>query len=143
MLLVSMLLVSQEPEAATLLLLSRTVRAKLPTQMLLPPRRREDKVRLLLLLKGPMLPPSSRAQRVKRLRQPTLLRSKADRLKLPTQVPPLLLRREPKARLQHREPMLLLLKVLRPRRSRAREPPQLRIKVIAMLENLEITCSHL
>lgn len=130
-----MSLVSQEPEAATLLLLSRTDRAKLPTQMLLPPRRREAKARLLLL-KGPMLRPSSRAQKVKRLRQPTLLRSKADRLKLPTQVPPLLLRREPKARLQHREPMLLLLlKVLRPRRSRAREPLQLPIKVIVMLEN--------
>lgn len=119
-----------------LLLLSRTVRAKLPMQMLLPPRRREDKVRLLLL-KGPMQRPSSRAQRAKRLRQPTLLRSKAHRAKLPTQVPPLLLRREPKARLQHREPMLLLLKVLRPRRSRAREPLQLPlpIKVITMLEN--------
>lgn len=90
-----------------------------------PPGRRQGKARQP---RGEP-PPQSRADRPRQRRQRARqLLSKAGRPRQRKQVL-LLLRRELKAKLLLREPMLLPSKALRPRRSRAREPQlQLRRK---------------
>lgn len=120
---------------------SKMDKPKLPKVVLLPRRRRRREDKVKPPKEEPPPPPQTKMARAKLLREPLLRLSRAVRLRRPKERMPLLLRkarkarlpklallllrrREPKARLL-REQMLLLLRirVLKPRRSRAREPP--------------------
>lgn len=124
-------------------LLSRAVKPRLPKGVLLPRRRqrREDKVKPPK--EEPPPPPQTKMARAKLLREPLLRLSRVAKLRrLKERMPPLLSkarkvrlpklvllvlvllrRREPKARLLREQMLLLLIRVLKHRQSKAREPP--------------------